>query len=71
VTKRVKIKILPDGTIEAMTQGVKGKDCLGYVRLFEELLNAEAVDSDFTSEYYELGGVFIHANQQQTLDQNY
>ncbi len=68
MVKRVQIKILPDGSIEAMTQGIKGKACLDYIRLFEELLDAQAVDSDFTSEYYETEGIFIETNQEQTLE---
>lgn len=70
MVKRVQIKILPDGSIEAVTQGIKGKACLDYVRLFEELLDAKAIDSDFTSEYYEIEGMFTETNQEQTLDRN-
>ncbi len=68
--KRVQIKILPDGSIEAVTQGIKGKACLEYVHLLEELLDAKAVDSDFTSEYNEIEERFTETNQEQVLDQN-
>ncbi len=70
MVKQVQIKILPDGSIEAVTKGIKGKACLEYVHLFEELLDAKAVDSDFTSEYYEIEGMFTETNQKQRLDQN-
>lgn len=42
-----------DGNIFAETIGMKGKECLQYIELLEELLDAESIDSEFTSEYYE------------------
>lgn len=70
MVKRVQIKILPDGSIEAVTQGIKGKACLEYVHLLEELLDAKVVDSNFTSEYNEIEERFTETNQEQILDQN-
>jgi Protein of unknown function (DUF2997) len=53
VAKQVQIKLLPDGSIEAMTEGIKGKKCVDYLRIFEELLDAKTVDSNYTAEYYQ------------------
>ena len=53
MTKHIKIKLLPDGRIEALTHDIKGKACLDYLPLLEDVLEAKAVDSNFTSEYYE------------------
>ena len=51
--QQIKIKIKPDGTIEAETFGIKGKKCLDYIREIERMANAVADDSDFKPEYYE------------------
>jgi hypothetical protein len=32
---------------------MKGRECLPYITQLEELLEAEAFDSDYTEEYYE------------------
>lgn len=71
MTKRIQIKLLPDGQIEAMTDGVKGSACLEYIAQFEELLDAKIVDSNFTAEYREVEETLPNINQQQTLDQNF
>lgn len=55
--KRVNVRIFPDGRIEAETHGIKGKECTEYIRVLEELLEAETVDSSYTAEYYEVGGI--------------
>lgn len=51
--KRLVVQIGLDGKIKAETIGIKGKECLDYIQLLEKLLDAETVDSEFTSEYYE------------------
>jgi len=51
--KRIEIEIKNDGTILAETIGIKGRKCIDYIELLEEILEAEAVDSDFKPEYYE------------------
>jgi DUF2997 family protein len=50
--KRVTLRIRRDGTVEAETHGMKGRECLPYITRLEELLEAEAVDSDYTEDYY-------------------
>ncbi|WP_124728306.1 DUF2997 domain-containing protein [Staphylospora marina] len=65
--KRVKIRLFPDGTIQAEVEGVKGKRCTDYIGILEELLEAETVDSDFTPEYYEEEEVHEQTEQQQRL----
>lgn len=53
MAKQITIRIYPDGKVEAKTVGIKGKACLKYLQPLEQLLEAEAVDSEFTKEYYE------------------
>lgn len=43
-----------DGSIKAKTLGIKGKACVDYLPLLEDLLDAEVVDSAFTPEYTEV-----------------
>ncbi|MGK7873196.1 MAG: DUF2997 domain-containing protein [Xenococcaceae cyanobacterium] len=75
MVKRIQIKILPNGQIEAITQGIKGKTCLDYVKRFEELLDAQITDSNFTSEYDEVEQsvvqTYIQTDLEQTLDRNF
>lgn len=51
MTRRIAITINRDGSIKAETLGIKGKTCLDYLPLLEELLDAETVQSEFTAEY--------------------
>lgn len=51
MSRRIAVTINRDGSIKAETLGIKGKTCLDYVPLLEELLEAETVQSEFTAEY--------------------
>nr|WP_263324562.1 DUF2997 domain-containing protein [Neobacillus sp. Marseille-Q6967] len=53
MSKKLRIQIFQDGQIQAEVLGVKGKKCTDYISLLEELLDAETVDSEYTSDYYE------------------
>ncbi|MDY7224438.1 DUF2997 domain-containing protein [Halalkalibacterium halodurans] len=64
--KKLQIRITEDGEIFAETLGIKGKECLEYIQLLEELLDAETVDSNFTHEYYE-SEIVTHKQNKQTI----
>jgi len=51
--KKLLIRILADGRIQAETQGIKGEKCTDMIPLLEKLLEAEAVEAEYTSEFYE------------------
>lgn len=51
--KKIQIRIFPDGTVQAEVEGIKGKKCTDYIKIIEELLEAETFDSEYTPEYYE------------------
>lgn len=51
--KSVTLRIRRDGTVEAETHGMKGSECLPHISELEQLLEAEAVDSNYTAEFYE------------------
>lgn len=53
MAKKLRIQIFQDGQIQAEVLGVKRKKCTDYISLLEDLLDAETVDSEYTSEYYE------------------
>jgi len=63
--KRIKIEIFSDGTIQAETHGIKGKKCMDYIKILEEILEAETVDSDHTPEYFEKENIAKRALQKQ------
>jgi hypothetical protein len=52
MSPRLAVTINRDGSIKAETLGIKGKTCLDYVPLLEELLDAETVQSAFTADYH-------------------
>lgn len=54
MAEKVQIRILKDGSIEAVTNGIKGEKCVDYIRILEDLLEAETTNSNYTSEYYEI-----------------
>ncbi len=51
--KQVELKIMTDGRVQAETHGIKGKACLDYISIIEQLTGARTVDSVFTQEYRE------------------
>ena len=51
--KQLKIKLLPNGEIQMETIGIKGKKCVDYVKIMEEIADIKIERREFTSEYYE------------------
>lgn len=58
--QKLLIRIFADGRVEAETKGIKGEKCTDMIPILEELLQAEAVDAQYTKEFYE---------QEQNVDQ--
>ncbi len=50
--KQIKLKIFPDGQVQAEVLGFKGKKCADYISILEQMLDAEAIDSQWTAEYF-------------------
>ena len=69
--KRIEIEIKNDGTISAETLGINGKKCIDYIEILEEILEAEAVDSDFKPEYYEKETLKDTTIAKQTIKKEY
>lgn len=53
IEKKIVIKILPDGQVQAEVSGVPGKACLDYISLIEALTEAKTVDTQLTDEYFQ------------------
>lgn len=71
---RIQLHIYPDGLVQADVQGIKGKKCAQYIRILEEILEAEAVDSAYTPEYYEpetLSFTDVHTQQIDTAQRQH
>ncbi len=49
----LEIEIDPTGKVRVTVKGAKGKKCLEYVNLFEEILGGKVEEQQLTSEYYE------------------
>lgn len=69
MAKRISIQIFPDGRVQAKTQGIVGEKCTDYIAVLETLLDAEAVESEYTSEYYVSEETNIEATEQQRLQE--
>ena len=41
MSKKMKIRLLPNGEIQMETIGVKGKECLNYIKLLQKLANVK------------------------------
>lgn len=50
---KIKIKLLPDGTIQMDTEGIKGKKCADYAKVLERLADARVARLEKTEEYYQ------------------
>lgn len=48
---RLIVRVLPDGTVRAETEGVTGSACLDYISLLEDLVSGQTVTSEFTADY--------------------
>ncbi|HEX6042437.1 DUF2997 domain-containing protein [Longimicrobium sp.] len=64
MSQRIQLRVYPDGRIEAVTQGVKGKKCTDYIAVLEELLRAETIQSAWTPEYYEQEDARVRQQEQ-------
>lgn len=51
MTKRIRIEIGIDGNIKAETIGIYGPKCIDYVSVLEDLLEAQAIHSNFNDDY--------------------
>lgn len=65
--KKINIRIYPDGRVQADVEGIKGKSCTDYIKILEEILNAETVDSEYTSEYYESENVILESESKEKI----
>lgn len=53
MSKKLKIKLLPNGEIQMETIGIKGKKCLDYIEVLKKLVDAKITDTQLSQEYYE------------------
>ncbi|GAB6056534.1 DUF2997 domain-containing protein [Methanobacterium movens] len=65
--KKINIRIYPDGRVQADVEGIKGKSCTDYIKILEEILNAETVDSEYTSEYYESENLILENESKEKI----
>jgi hypothetical protein len=70
MSKQLRIQIFQDGQIQAEVLGVKGKKCTDYITLLEELLEAEIIESEYTSEFYETEEVQLDERQSNSITMN-
>ncbi len=52
MSKQIRLSISPDGQVYAEVLGFRGKKCADYISVLEDLLDAEAIDSERAPEYY-------------------
>ena len=64
MSKKIIIRVYPDGRIESKTQGVKGKSCLKYIKEIENLTGAKTFKSAFTEEYKETEQALYEVNEE-------
>ena len=53
MSKKMKIRLLPNGEIHMETIGVKGKKCVDYIDVIKKLIDVKVIDTQYTQEYYE------------------
>lgn len=66
--KTIKLRIFPDGRVQADVQGVKGKACTNYLGILETLMDAETVESVYTPEYHESQSIVMEQYEQARND---
>jgi len=51
MAKQLRIQLRKNGSVEAETLGMHGQECLDYIDILEELLEADVVTSSYTEDY--------------------
>lgn len=49
---QIKLRIFPDGRVEAEIDGIRGNTCMKFIPLVEQLIGGEAIDSLRTDNYF-------------------
>ena len=70
MSKKMIIKLSPNGEIQMTTQGVKGKKCLDYLEVFKKLVKVNIIDTKLTDEYYETETELTTDNQEEIRLEN-
>ena len=65
---KLKIKLMPDGTIEMETKGIKGKKCLDYAKVLEQLADVKIEELTKTDDYYQ--SEYLELDDSQHLSDN-
>lgn len=65
---KMKIRLLPDGSIQMETEGVKGKKCMDYAKVLEKLADAKIYNLEKTEEYYQ--SEVLELDETQRLEDN-
>ena len=63
--KQLIVQVRPDGTVHAETLGMYGNECLDYIAVLENMLDAETTASSFTDAYAQV------AAEQETTARNW
>ncbi|MCQ2754942.1 MAG: DUF2997 domain-containing protein [bacterium] len=53
MSKKIQIKLSPNGEIEMKTLGIKGKKCLDYIEILKKLVDVNVTNTALSQEYYE------------------
>ncbi|GAA2362044.1 DUF2997 domain-containing protein [Dactylosporangium salmoneum] len=62
--KRLVVTVAADGTVSAVTEGIHGPKCLNYIAVLEDLLEAQTVHSEYTSDYHRVSGTVANRQEQ-------
>lgn len=65
---KLKIRLMPDGSIQMATEGIKGKKCMDYAKVLEKLADAKIHSVEKTEEYYQ--NEVIELDETQRLNDN-
>lgn len=66
--KQLIVQVHKDGTVNAETIGMFGDECLDYISVLEDLLEAETVQSSFTEDYKRAQITSDHEQAQRAWD---
>jgi len=50
---QIKLRIFPDGRVEAEIVGISGTGCMKLIPLVEQLVGGETIDSQRTANYFQ------------------
>lgn len=60
---RITVTVAADGQVIAQTHETVGEQCLPYIQVLEDLLEATTIDSNYTTDWWKTAGAQVNTHR--------